>query len=229
MPTAKIDAVVERFGCPLLELWGMTEVSGPAITHSPYWPPRHGSIGMPVPGVEARIVDLADSTRDLPSGEAGELIVRGALSMEGYWKNDVATAETIDAKGWLATGDIARIDEDGYLFIVDRKKDLIITAGYNIYPAEIEQVIAMHPAVAMVAVASIPDEEKGEIARAFVLPHANVVLGETELLEHCRKYLAAYKVPRVITIVTDLPKTSTGKILRRALREPVPNNATPAT
>ncbi len=229
MPTAKIDAVVERFGCPLLELWGMTEVSGPAITHSPYWPPRHGSIGMPVPGVEARIVDLADSTRELPSGEAGELIVRGALSMEGYWKNDVATAETIDAKGWLATGDIARIDEDGYLFIVDRKKDLIITAGYNIYPAEIEQVIAMHRAVAMVAVASIPDEEKGEIARAFVVPHANVVLGETELLEHCRKYLAAYKVPRVITIVTDLPKTSTGKILRRALREPVPNNATPAT
>ncbi len=227
MPTAKIDAVVERFGCPLLELWGMTEVSGPAITHSPYWPPRHGSIGLPVPGVEARIVDLLDPTRDVDSGQAGELMVRGALSMEGYWKNDAATRETIDAKGWLATGDIARIDEDGYLFIVDRKKDLIITAGYNIYPAEIEQVIGMHPAVAMVAVASVPDEEKGEIARAFVVLHANAVLGESELLEHCRKYLAAYKVPRVITLVTDLPKTSTGKILRRALRESSTTTATP--
>jgi long-chain acyl-CoA synthetase len=123
---------------------------------------------------------------------------------------------------WLATGDIARADSDGYLCVIDRKKDLIITAGYNIYPAELEQVIAMHPAVAMVAVASVRDEEKGELAKAFVVRHAGVSLNEAELLAHCRNHLAAYKVPRLVAFVDDLPKTSTGKILRRALRESAP-------
>ena len=219
MPTAKIDAVVERFGCPLLELWGMTEVAGPAVTHSPYWAPRPGSIGLPVPGLEARIADLADPTRDAAPGDSGELMVRGKPVMQGYWKNPQATAEVIDKDGWLATGDIARQESDGYLFIVDRKKDLIITAGYNIYPAELEQVIAMHPAVAMVAVAGIADDEKGELAHAFVVLHSGGRLDQAELLAHCRQHLAAYKVPRLITFVDDLPKSSTGKILRRALRE----------
>ncbi|PWR21681.1 AMP-binding protein [Zavarzinia compransoris] len=219
MPTAKIEAVVSRFGCPLLELWGMTEVAGPAVTHSPYWPPRLGSIGLPVPGVEARIADLADPARDAGPGQAGELVVRGPLVTQGYWNNPAATAETIDPAGWLATGDIARMDEDGYIFIVDRKKDLIITAGYNVYPAELEQVIAMHPAVAMVAVAGVPDADKGEIAQAFVVRHSGAALDEAELLLHCRHHLAAYKIPRRIAFVSDLPKTSTGKILRRSLRD----------
>lgn len=217
MPTAKIEAVVERFGCPLLELWGMTEVAGPAISHSPYWVPRHGSIGLPFPGFSVRIARLDDPSRDAEPGHAGELMVKGPLVTKGYWKNEVATAETIDTAGWLGTGDIATADAEGFVYIVDRKKDMIITAGYNVYPAEIEQVIAMHPAVAMVAVASIPDEEKGEIARAVVVRHRNASLDEAELLTHCRKHLASYKVPRLVTFANDLPKTSTGKILRREL------------
>lgn len=219
MPTAKIDAVVERFGCPLLELWGMTEVAGPATSHSPFWPLRPGSVGLPFPGVETRIADREQPTQNVPVGELGELMIRGPLVMQGYWNNEAATVQTIDPEGWLATGDIARADDDGYIFIVDRKKDVIITAGYNIYPAELEQVIAMHPSVAMVAVAGVPDEEKGEIAQAFVVLHTGVKLCETELLHHCRQYLAAYKTPRLVKFVQDLPKTSTGKILRRELRD----------
>ncbi|WP_394890440.1 class I adenylate-forming enzyme family protein [Mesorhizobium sp. AaZ16] len=219
MPLAKINAVIERFGCPLLELWGMTEVAGPAVTHSPYWPPRPGSIGLPMPGSETRIADLENSKTEAAPGTPGELMVRGAMVTRGYWQNEIATREVIDEQGWLATGDIARVDSDGYLFIVDRKKDLIITAGYNIYPAELEQVIAMHPRVAMVAVAGIADEEKGELAQAFVVRHRSVELTEDELLVHCRKHLASYKIPRRVIFVDDLPKNSTGKILRRSLRD----------
>jgi acyl-CoA reductase-like NAD-dependent aldehyde dehydrogenase/acyl-CoA synthetase (AMP-forming)/AMP-acid ligase II len=219
MPASKIEAVVERFGCPLLELWGMTEVAGPAITHSPYWPPRHGSIGLPAPGTEVRIASFEDPQRAAAGGEAGELMLRGPSVMRGYWNNAAATAEVLGPQGWLATGDIVRADADGYLFVVDRRKDLIITAGYNVYPAELEQVIAMHKAVVMVAVTGVADAEKGELAQAFVVRSPNVSLDEAELLAHCRKYLAAYKVPRLITFVDDLPKTSTGKILRRRLRE----------
>ena len=223
MPVAKLEAVVERFGCPLLELWGMTEVSGPAVTHSPYWAPRLGSIGLPFPGMEARLADLEDPACDALPGEAGELLVRGPLVTKGYWQNETATREAIDAEGWLATGDIARRSEDGYLLIVDRKKDMILTAGYNVYPAELEQVIAAHPAVAMVAVVGAPNEEKGEIAVAFVVCHRDAALSESELIVHCREHLAAYKVPREVRFVEDLPKTSTGKILRRALGKESPS------
>jgi long-chain acyl-CoA synthetase len=217
MPIASIEAVVQRFGCPLLELWGMTEVGGPATSHSPSWPPRHGSIGRPFPGMDVRIVDLCDPGREVSLGVAGELMVRGPLVMKGYWNRPKETAETIDANGWLATGDIARIDEDGYLTIVDRKKDMILTAGYNVYPAELEQVIASHPSVAMVAVAGVPDAEKGELAHAYVVPRPGHTPDSGALLAHCRIRLAAYKVPRAIHFVDDLPKTSTGKIMRRTI------------
>lgn len=219
MPLAKINAVTQRFGCPLLELWGMTEVAGPAITHSPYWSPRPGSIGLPMPGLEARIASLDHPSAAAPQGTAGELMVRGAMVTKGYWRNEAASREVIDADGWLATGDIAVLDEAGYIFIVDRKKDMIITAGYNVYPAELEQAIAMHPGVAMVAVAGIADEEKGELAHAFVVRHRAAALSEQELIEHCRKHLASYKIPRRVLFVDDLPKNSTGKVLRRTLRE----------
>ena len=219
MPVGKIAEVAERFGCPVCELWGMTEVSGPATSHSPYWTPRHGTIGLPFPSVELRVADLDDPTRDLPDGEAGELCVRGPLVTSGYWRNPEATAAAIDAQGWLATGDIGRREPDGYFQIIDRRKDLIITAGYNIYPAELEAVLATHPAVAMSAVASLPDEEKGEIAKAFVVLRPGVACDAADLAAHCRRSLAAYKVPRAFAFVDDLPKTSTGKILRRALRD----------
>lgn len=217
MPTASIKEVEQRFGCPVLELWGMTELAGPATSHSPYWPSRYGSIGLPFPGLKARIADLDDATKAAPTGEKGELQVRGALVTQGYWNNPEATNASIDEEGWLSTGDIAVEDEDGYLFIVDRRKDMIITAGYNVYPAELEQVIAAHPAVAMVAVAGVPDDEKGELAKAFIVLRPGQTCTQDEMLSHCRAHLAAYKSPRLIAFVDDLPKTSTGKIMRRAL------------
>lgn len=222
MPVAKLDAAATRFGCPILELWGMTEVAGPATSHSPWWPARHGSIGLPFPGTHVRIADSEKPDRDADPDAIGELMVRGPLVTSGYWNNPGATAEAFDAAGWFATGDIGRIDEDGYVFIVDRKKDMILTAGYNIYPAELEQVVAMHPAVAMVAVAGRPDEEKGEIAEAYVVLHRDAAADQSLLIAHCRKHLAAYKIPRTFYFVEDLPRTSTGKIVRRALLPNVP-------
>lgn len=211
MPVVKLKAVAERFDCPILELWGMTEVGGPATSHSPWWPARHGSIGLPFPGVEVRVAAQE-------AGGEGELLVRGPLVMRGYWNDPSATVQALDRDGWLATGDVGRRDEDGYLFIVDRKKDMILTAGYNVYPAELEQTIAGHPAVAMVAVAGRPDEEKGEVAEAYIVLHRGAEPDAAAILAHCRERLAAYKLPRAIHFVSDLPRTSTGKILRRALR-----------
>lgn len=217
MPIAKIDAVAERFGCPVLELWGMTEVSGPATSHSPYWPPKHGSIGLPLTGVQVRIGAL-DGAGDAPPGSEGELMVRGDLVTAGYWNDKAATASSF-AGDWFATGDIAFQDKAGYLHIIDRKKDMILTAGYNVYPAELEQVIAMHPEVSMVAVAGFLDDEKGEVAKAFVVRLRDSAINEAMLIAHCREHLAAYKVPRGILFVEDLPKTGTGKIMRRALSD----------
>lgn len=217
MPVAKMLEVEERFGCKLLELWGMTELGGLGTTHAFYAPGPLGSIGVPLPQVECRIADVDDVDRSLPHGEVGELVVRGPIVMSGYYGNPKATGETIDASGWLRTGDLARMDADGYIFVVDRKKDMIITAGYNVYPAEIERVLAGHPAVAMVAVGSRPDDLKGEVAKAYVVLKHGTSADEQTLLSFCREHLAAYKVPRAVQFVADLPKTSTGKILRRLL------------
>jgi long-chain acyl-CoA synthetase len=153
----------------------------------------------------------------MPPSEPGELMVRGPIVMLGYFGNEAATTETIEIDGWLHTGDVAVSDEDGRFFIVDRRKDMILTAGYNVYPAEIERVIATHPAVAMVAVGSQPDELKGELARAYVVLRPNAAATAEEIINHCRPHLAAYKLPRSVAFVPDLPKTSTGKIMRREL------------
>lgn len=218
IPTAKMAEIVSAMGCPLLELWGMTEVAGPAMSHSPYLPPRHGSVGQPFPGVEAKVVNFEVPDRILGTDEPGELLVRGVIVMQGYYGKEEATRSNLLDGGWLRTGDIAKIDADGYVHIVDRVKDMIITAGYKIYPAELEQVIAGHPAVAMVAVAPIPDEIKGELAKAFIVLNAGMSASEESILAFCRGQLASYKVPRFIAFVDSLPKTNTGKILRRALR-----------
>lgn len=220
MPVARIDEVVARFGCPLCELWGMTEVAGPATTHSPYWIPRHGSIGLPLPSVELRVV--GDDGNTVADGEVGELRVRGPLVTRGYWQQPDATAASFDNDGWFATGDLGIRDSDGYFRIVDRRKDLIITGGYNIYPAEVEQVLALHPAVAMSAVAPIADPVKGELAKAYIVLRPQHAADPAALEAHCRVYLAAYKVPRLFAFVDDLPMTSTGKIMRRSLRDHVP-------
>ncbi len=212
-----IAAWEEVSGSRLIELWGMTEIAGLGTTHPLHAPPVPGSIGVSLPGLHARIAPFDDPTRDASPGEPGELQVRGPLVMLGYWGNEDATAEAIGAGGWLRTGDVATVDDAGYLFVVDRKKDMIITAGYNVYPAEIERVVGAHPAVSMVAVGKVPDDRKGEVARAYVVLKPGATLSEPELVDFCRKHLAAYKVPRSVAFVDDLPKTSTGKILRRSL------------
>jgi long-chain acyl-CoA synthetase len=154
----------------------------------------------------------------MPAGEVGELMIKGPIVMMGYYGNEAATRETIEPDGWLHTGDLASIDEVGQIFVVDRKKDMINTAGFKVFPAEIERVIAAHAAVAMVAVGSQPDDIKGEIAKAYVVLKPGAVAAASAILELCRGQLAAYKVPRAVQFVPDLPKTSTGKIMRRELK-----------
>lgn len=218
MPAAKMEEFERRAGCPLIELWGMTEVAGPGTTTPLYGENRHGSIGIALPQVECRIADIEDVSKTLPAGEVGELMVRGPIVMQGYYGNEAATRETIEPDGWLHSGDLASRDEDGYIRIVDRRKDMILTAGFNVYPAEIERVIAMHPAVALVAVGSQPDEMKGETAKAYVVLKPGATADEEGIVAHCREHLAAYKAPRAVQFVDDVPKTSTGKIMRRELR-----------
>ena len=218
MPKPKMEEVEARFGCPLIELWGMTELGGLGTTFASNGPVKHGSIGVALPYTEARITDAEDSNKTLPVGEVGELMIRGGIVMQGYYGNQKATRETIEPDGWLHTGDLASMDEDGCVFIVDRKKDMILTAGYNVYPAEIERVVAGHQDVALVAVGSIPDAEKGELAKAYIVPKVGVTTSAQAIVDYCREHLAAYKVPRAVQFVDDLPKTSTGKVMRRELR-----------
>ncbi|MEM7535065.1 MAG: AMP-binding protein [Chloroflexota bacterium] len=218
MPEPKMREVEEHFNCPLIELWGMTELGGLGTTFPANGPNKHGSIGIQLPYVECRIADVDDASKTLPSDEVGELMVRGPIVMMGYFGNEEKTRETIEPDGWLHTGDVARMDNDGCIYIVDRKKDMILTAGYNIYPAEIERVVAGHPAVALVAVGSVSDEMKGELAKAYIVLREGSSTTEEEIIEFCRESLAAYKVPRLVQFVNDVPKTSTGKIMRRMLR-----------
>ena len=218
MPVAKMVEVERRFGCPLIELWGMTELAGLGTTFASSGPVKHGSIGVALPYLQARIADTEDASRTLQTGEIGELMIKGGVVMQGYYGNEEATRETIEPDGWLHTGDVASMDDDGCISIVDRKKDMILTAGYNIYPAELERVLAGHPDVALVAVGSIPDDEKGELAKAYIVPKANATPSAEEIIRFSRKHLAAYKVPRAVQFVSDLPKTSTGKVMRRELR-----------
>ncbi len=211
------DRVEENFGCPLIELWGMTEISGLGTTHPVYGENRKGSIGIPLPYCSAKIVDIEDPEIELDPDQPGELMFKGPIVMQGYYGNEQATLQTIERNGWLHTGDIARMDTDGYIYVVDRLKDMILTGGYNIYPAEIERVIQTHPAVQMVAVGGIKDEVKGELAKAYIVLTQTANVTEEEIIAHCRKHLAPYKVPRRIQFVGSLPMTSTGKIMRREL------------
>ncbi|MCU1679548.1 MAG: fatty-acid--CoA ligase [Amycolatopsis sp.] len=217
IPVSTIEHWQERSGAPLIELWGMTEISGLGTTHALHSPALPGSVGVSLPGVEVRVADLDDVTRDVPLGETGELMVRGPIVMIGYHGNPEATAEAIEPDGWLHTGDVATVDATGHLFVVDRRKDMIITGGYNVYPAEIERVLAAHPAVAMVAVGGVADPIKGELACAYVVRTGDASVDEAELIAYASERLAAYKRPRLVRFVETLPATSTGKIMRREL------------
>jgi long-chain acyl-CoA synthetase len=219
MPAATAEAWLTRARrSRWAEVWGMTELSGLVTTHPFDLPRAPGSVGISAPGIEVRVADLEDPDRPVPDGTDGELQARGAVVMLEYLNRPDATAETILPSGFLRTGDVGYRDANGNIFLVDRLKDMLITGGFNVYPAEIERVLAKHPAVAMVGVAGKPDDVKGELACAFVVLRPGAAATEEELIGFCRESLAAYKVPRLVRFVADLPRTSTGKILRRELR-----------
>lgn len=213
-------AVAEKWqkvtGVALAEGYGLTECS-PLVSVNPYDIKEYnGSIGMPVASTDVRIVD--DEGKPLPMDQVGELQVKGPQVMQGYWQRAEATRSTIDGDGWLSTGDIVTIDEKGYITIVDRKKDMILVSGFNVYPNEIEDVVALHGKVLEVAAIGEPHEVSGEMVKICVVKRDPSVTAH-ELIEHCRKYLTGYKVPKIVEFMDELPKTNVGKILRRELRE----------
>jgi long-chain acyl-CoA synthetase len=174
-------------------------------------------VGIPFPDTDAKIVDPEDWRKELPVGEEGELIVKGPQVMLGYWNKPEENAETLK-DGWLLTGDIARMDEDGYFYIVDRKKDLIIAGGYNIYPREVDEVLFAHPKVLEAITIGVPHEYRGETVKVFVVAKPGETLTEEEIVAYCKENLAAYKVPKLVEFRDELPKTAVGKVLRKELR-----------
>ncbi|HIC93149.1 MAG TPA: long-chain fatty acid--CoA ligase, partial [Anaerolineae bacterium] len=200
------------------EGYGLTEAS--PVTHcNPIYGRRKPCIGIPLPDTEARIVDLETGEKELPVGEIGELAVRGPQVMSGYWNMPEETEMVLKPDGWLLTGDIAKMDEDGYFYIVDRKKEMILSGGYNIYPREIEEVLYAHPKVKEVAAVGVPDEYKGEVPKVFIVLKEGETATEEEIIAYCRENLAKYKVPKYVEFRKELPKTMVGKILRRVLAE----------
>ncbi|MDH0300431.1 MULTISPECIES: long-chain-fatty-acid--CoA ligase FadD2 [unclassified Pseudomonas] len=218
--TALVKATAERWealtGCRIVEGYGLTETS-PVASTNPYGQlARLGTVGIPVPDTAFKVVD--DEGREQPLGERGELCIKGPQVMKGYWQQPEATAQALDADGWFKTGDIAIIDADGYTRIVDRKKDMIIVSGFNVYPNEIEDVVMSHPQVASCAAIGVPDERSGEAVKLFVVPRAGGVSVD-ELKAFCKANFTGYKVPKHIVLRESLPMTPVGKILRRELRD----------
>lgn len=214
-------AVVEKWKAdtktPLVEGYGLTEAS-PVVCCNPIdGSDQTGTIGLPVPSTDIKFVD--DEGNDLPFGEAGELCVKGPQVMKGYWQRPDETAKVITSDGWLKTGDVAQIDKSGFVKIVDRKKDMILVSGFNVYPNEVEDIIAHHPGVLEVAAIGIPDDKSGEAVKVFIVKKDPNVT-ENEIIEFARKELVNYKIPKYVEFRSELPKTNVGKILRRALREP---------
>jgi long-chain acyl-CoA synthetase len=211
----------EMTGARIVEGYSLTEGMMACCINPVKGQNKVGSIGVPLPDVEVRIVDADDGQREMPAGEVGEMILRAPQRMAEYWNNALETAETLRAHGdgapWVHTGDLAYMDPDGFVFIVDRKKDLVKTSGYQVWPREIEEVIAGHPAVMEVGVAGVPDPVKGEVAKAWVVLKQGRSASEDEIRAYCRERLAPYKVPARVEFRQDLPKTMVGKVLRRAL------------
>jgi long-chain acyl-CoA synthetase len=217
MPVELMRGFEDAFGCKVLEGYGLSETSPVASFNHPDRERKPGSIGTPVDGVEMKVVD--DSGQEVPQGEVGEIVIRGHNVMKGYWNRPDATADAI-RDGWFHSGDMATVDDDGYFFIVDRKKDMIIRGGYNVYPREIEEVIYEHPAVREAAVIGVPDDQYGEEVGAAVALKDGAEVSTDELREFVKQQVAAYKYPRRIWLVEELPKGPTGKILKREIAPP---------
>jgi long-chain acyl-CoA synthetase len=208
----------ELTGARLVEGYGLSEASPVTHANPIYGKNKIGTIGLPWPDTDAKIVDLETGTKELPPGEIGELIVRGPQVMKGYWNMPEETAIAL-RNGWLYTGDIAKMDEEGYFQIVDRKKDMIIAGGFNIYPRDVEEVLYQHPKVKEAVVAGIPDPYRGETVKAYIVLKEGETATEEEIIEFCRGKMAKYKVPTAVEFRSELPKTIVGKILRRMLVE----------
>ncbi len=217
LPVPVLHEFEKRFGAVILEGYGLSETSPVACSNRPDRARKPGSIGIPIPGAEMRIFD--DRGRELPANEVGEVVIRGPLIMKGYLNEPEATAEAM-RDDWFHSGDLGYHDEDGYFYIVDRKKDMILKSGYNVYPREVEEILYRHPAVAEAAVVGVPDVAKGEEVKAYVALKADVAASEEGIVDHCRKLLSAYKCPKYVEFLPSLPKSATGKILRRELRNP---------
>jgi long-chain acyl-CoA synthetase len=224
MPVALLRECMEVFGCQFCQQYGMTETTGtivylPPQDHDPAGNKRMLSAGLPLPGVEIRIVDADGNV--LGPNQTGEIATRSVANMRGYWRNESATASTVTDAGWLRTGDAGYLDEDGYLYIQDRIKDMICSGAENIYPAEVENAIHGHPAVAEVAVIGVPDETWGEAVKAIVVPRPGAAPDAGDIIAYARERIAHYKAPKSVDIrVEPLPRSASGKVLRRELREP---------
>ena len=206
----------EISGAKITEGYGLSETSNVITCNPVYGKQKIGTVGLPWPDVDIRIVDLETGTRDLPYGEAGELIARGPQIMPGYWENPEETAAAL-RDGWLYTGDIATMDEEGFVTIVDRKKDLVISSGFNVYPREVDEVMYAHAKVLEACAVGVPDEKRGQSIKLFVVLKPGETMTEEEVLAHCRKDLAAYKIPKYVEFLTEIPRTSVGKPDRKAL------------
>ncbi|MGF1472083.1 MAG: long-chain fatty acid--CoA ligase [Rubrobacteraceae bacterium] len=218
MPVNLLHAFEEKTGVQIQEGFGLSEAS--PVTHfNPVFARRvPGSVGIPLPSTDSRIVDVESGEEELPVGESGEVIVAGPQVMKGYWNMPDETAETLP-DGWLYTGDIATMDESGYFYIVDRKKDMILAGGYNVYPREVEEVLFEHPAVSEAVAVGVPDEYRGETIKAFVVKQPDADATEEEILAFCKERLAAYKTPKALEFRDELPKSTVGKLLRRVLAD----------
>ena len=214
LPAEIANRMHERFGLIIHEGYGLTEAS-PVVTSSLGEEPHVGSVGTPLPGLEVRIVDTDGS--DALVGDTGEVWVRGPNVFQGYWEDDAATAEILDGEGWLHTGDMAVVDDEGYLSLVDRAKDLIIVSGFNVFPAEVEDVLISHPAIDGCAVVGVPHPYSGEAVKAFVVVNDSVSVEEDEIIAWCADRLARYKCPDKVMFVDQLPVGLSGKVLRREL------------
>ncbi len=203
-------------GVPLIEAYGLTETSPAACINPMNLTEYNGAIGLPVPSTQCKVID--EDGNDLPVGEPGELCVYGPQVMKGYWQRPEETAKVLGDDGWLKTGDMAKMDDKGYFYIVDRKKDMILVSGFNVYPNEIEDVVAAHPKVVEVGAIGAPDEKSGEVVKVVVV-RKDDSLSVKELREYCKQELTGYKVPKYVEFVDELPKTNVGKILRRELRD----------
>jgi long-chain acyl-CoA synthetase len=217
MPVEVLRGFEDAFGATVLEGYGLSETSPVACSNHPDMERKAGSIGTPIEGVEMRLVDESD--QPVEQGEVGEIVIRGHNIMKGYWQRPEATAEAMRG-GWFHSGDMARTDEDGYFYIVDRKKDLIIRGGYNVYPREVEEVLYEHPKIREAAVLGVPHDEWGEEIGAAVVLHEGEELSPEEASAYVKDRIAAYKYPRVVWFLDDLPKGPTGKILKREIETP---------